>query len=128
MTFDNPVNVTSIDLLDLFPFERGTRDTSLGFGQQGEVAVVEWGVETYNAHAVELAGYPGGGYWEIDFPVEDGLTMAGITSFTLTGFNDHFSDYSLARIEFSAVPVPTAFWMFGTALIGFVAMSRRTKI
>jgi hypothetical protein len=26
------------------------------------------------------------------------------------------------------VPIPAAFWMFGTALIGFVAMSRRTKV
>jgi hypothetical protein len=27
-----------------------------------------------------------------------------------------------------ATPVPAAFWLFGTALIGFVGMSRRTKI
>ena len=27
-----------------------------------------------------------------------------------------------------AVPVPAAFWLFGTALIGFIGMSRRTKV
>ena len=30
--------------------------------------------------------------------------------------------------EVSAVPVPAAVWLFGTALIGFVGMSRRRKI
>jgi hypothetical protein len=28
----------------------------------------------------------------------------------------------------SAVPVPTAAWLFGTALIGFIGMARRTKV
>lgn len=28
----------------------------------------------------------------------------------------------------SAVPVPTAAWLFGTALIGFIGLSRRTKV
>jgi hypothetical protein len=28
----------------------------------------------------------------------------------------------------SAIPVPAAFWLFGTALIGFIGMSRRTKV
>ena len=28
----------------------------------------------------------------------------------------------------SPVPVPAAFWLFGTALIGFIGMSRRTKV
>ncbi len=28
----------------------------------------------------------------------------------------------------SAVPIPSAFWMFGTALLGFVAISRRIKV
>ena len=27
-----------------------------------------------------------------------------------------------------AIPIPSAFWMFGTALLGFVAMSRRIKV
>jgi hypothetical protein len=32
------------------------------------------------------------------------------------------------NINVSAVPVPAAVWLFGTALIGFVGMSRRTSI
>ena len=125
VTFTNgPVNIHSIDLLDLF-----AREIS------GEKAVITWATGSFEAHADPGSGppipYNRGGYWEVNEGSSDydsGLTMAGITSFTLTGFGDHFSDYSLARIEFSAVPVPAAFWMFGTALIGFVAMSRRIKV
>jgi hypothetical protein len=32
------------------------------------------------------------------------------------------------NIDLSEVPVPAAFWLFGTALIGFVGMSRRIKV
>ena len=39
-------------------------------------------------------------------------TDAGSASFTTT----------------SAVPVPAAFWLFGSALVGFIGMSRRTKV
>jgi hypothetical protein len=36
----------------------------------------------------------------------------------------HWTEYG----PVSAVPVPAAVWLFGTALIGFVGMSRRTKV
>ena len=114
------VNVHAIDLLDLFARE-----------ESGEKAIITWATGSYEAHADSLTPYNRGGYWEINEGASEynsGLTMAGITSFTLTGFGDHFSDYALARINYSVVPVPAAFWMFGTALIGFVAMSRRTKL
>jgi hypothetical protein len=112
------VNVSSIDLLDLFLDEK-----------TGERARIEWIGGTYDTPASEVVSFSKGGYREVNFPVGAGnLIMAGITSFTLTGFNDHFSDFSLARIDYSVVPIPAAFWMFGTALIGFVAFSRRTKV
>ena len=43
-----------------------------------------------------------------------------------TGTNT--SEFLTAELTVSPVPVPAAFWLFGTALIGFVGMSRRTKI
>ena len=43
------------------------------------------------------------------------------------GFGDHDFDDMVVKVEVSPVPVPAAFWLFGTALIGFVGMSRRTK-
>jgi hypothetical protein len=35
------------------------------------------------------------------------------------------------RVQYGAIspiPVPAAFWLFGTALIGFIGFSRRTKV
>jgi hypothetical protein len=32
------------------------------------------------------------------------------------------------RLEMSAVPVPAAVWLFGTALLGFIGISRKTKV
>ena len=34
----------------------------------------------------------------------------------------------LSAMTASPVPVPTTFWLFGTALIGFVSLSRRTSL
>ncbi|MFA9421408.1 MAG: VPLPA-CTERM sorting domain-containing protein [Gammaproteobacteria bacterium] len=34
----------------------------------------------------------------------------------------------LSSLTTSAVPVPAAFWLFGTALIGFIGFSRRTTV
>jgi len=45
------------------------------------------------------------------------------------GFGDTDYDDMVVKVEaFSAVPVPAAIWLFGTALIGFVGLSRRTSL
>jgi len=38
------------------------------------------------------------------------------------------AEYLKAKLSVSAVPVPAAFWLFGTALIGFIGVSRRTRV
>jgi len=35
---------------------------------------------------------------------------------------------AITTVAIPAVPVPAAFWLFGTALIGFVGMARKTKV
>jgi hypothetical protein len=45
---------------------------------------------------------------------------------TITGPASNTPEYLKATI--STVPVPAAVWLFGTALIGFVGMSRRTAV
>ncbi|MDC1287798.1 VPLPA-CTERM sorting domain-containing protein [Gammaproteobacteria bacterium] len=40
----------------------------------------------------------------------------------------HLSDEATGLPPVSEVPVPAAFWLFGTALIGFIGMSRRTNL
>ena len=62
------------------------------------------------------------------------LAVAMINSSSLylmfgDGFGDADFDDMVVRVDaVSAVPVPAAFWLFGTALIGFIGMSRRTKV
>ena len=48
--------------------------------------------------------------------------MGYISDFT----GNNFDVYRLSH-QVSAVPVPAAFWLFGTALIGLVGISRRRK-
>ena len=54
------------------------------------------------------------------------IDLAWLEGFS--GFTDekNFDIYRVSHI--SAVPVPAAFWLFGTALIGFISFIRRTKI
>ena len=54
-----------------------------------------------------------------------------IRDFNGLGLDNSLNDYvnaSTYSISVSPVPVPAAVWLFGTALIGFVGMSRRRKV
>ena len=53
-------------------------------------------------------------------------TSGGTLTVELVNTNDysHWTEYG----QISAVPVPAAFWLFGTALIGFIGVSRRRKV
>jgi hypothetical protein len=53
-------------------------------------------------------------------------TSGGTLTVDLGTANDysHWTEYGAV----SAVPVPAAAWLFGTALIGFIGFSRRTKV
>ena len=47
---------------------------------------------------------------------------------TYTGTGSNTPEYLTAELTVAPVPVPAAIWLFGTALIGFVGMSRRTAV
>ena len=54
-------------------------------------------------------------------------TSGGTVTVALTGPTEpysHWTEYGAV----SAVPVPASVWLFGTALIGFIGFSRRTKV
>jgi hypothetical protein len=57
----------------------------------------------------------------------DGLGYANANELlsSLVSFQLHLSDEARG---ISVVPVPAAFWLFGTALIGFMGFSRRTSL
>ena len=48
------------------------------------------------------------------------------SKYNSTGWNT--PEYLTASLTVAPVPVPAAVWLFGTALIGFVGMSRRTVV
>ena len=106
ISFDNAVNVTNLFLLDLF-----------GSEQSGEVAIIDG--SPYQAPVGNL-GIAGGFF-------ATGYTGLGITEIILSGNRDFFSDYAVAGIEVSPVPLPGAVFLFGSALLGFVGFRRFSK-
>ncbi len=66
-----------------------------------------------------------------DCRILQGLQIRDFNGGGLDGAGENTNDYVFADaydISVSAVPVPAAFWLFGTALVGFVGISRRRKI
>ena len=106
VSFNEAVNISNIFLLDLFSSE-----------QTGEIAIID-GIEYFGDNLLA------GGFYAT------GYTGQGITSLTFSGNLDSFSDYAVAGIEVSAVPLPGAVVLFGTALLGFfgVGASRRRAV
>jgi hypothetical protein len=74
--------------------------------------------EDFGVQTDYLDGYAAGSRFSQN---GDGTAWANLASADLT-----FSTY--VDVNISPVPVPAAFWLFGTALIGFVGMSRRRKV
>jgi hypothetical protein len=56
------------------------------------------------------------------------FTWDGQMDLALSGFWPGGGEISHVAIFGSAVPIPAAAWLFGTALIGFVGMSRRRTV
>jgi hypothetical protein len=54
----------------------------------------------------------------------DNISSGELTVILTEGGWSHYTEYG----AMSAVPVPAAAWLFGTALIGFIGLSRRTKV
>lgn len=103
LNFSEVVNISNIFLLDLFSTE-----------QTGEIAIID-GNEYYGDNLLA------GGFYAA------GFTGQNITSIIFSGNLDSFSDYAIAGIEISPVPLPGAVVLFGTAILGFfgVSASRR---
>ena len=64
----------------------------------------------------------------IDVTATAGPTGASLYHDTTDGLGVRYN-YETDEIEESEVlTIPAAFWLFGTALIGFISLSRRTRI
>lgn len=79
--------------------------------------LVTWDLNLAALGALNKSASEKGGFW---------IQLGFGSKYTKNGTNT--PEYLAAELTVSPVPVPAAVWLFGTALIGFVGMSRRTKI
>lgn len=105
--FAQAVNISDIFLLDLFPNE----------GPNGEAEQALINSQQYFGDNLLAGGF-----------YATGFTGQGITQLIFSGDYDLFSDYAVAGIEVSAVPVPGAAILFGSALLGFFGFKRRRAV
>ncbi len=94
----------------------GDHDDSNNSASVGEIAVIDGLLFGPPADSLDNLG----GYYETGFNKWGALTVV------LSGNTDDYSDYSLAAIEIgmSPVPVPGAFILFGTVLLGMFGIKR----
>jgi len=114
--FAEAVDVTKIYLLDLFGAEK-TGEKALIINSNNIDKIVTGTVDS-NGNSNP------GGFFSVEYSVIEGQ---GLTSILLKGYKDCFSDYALAGLEIapSAVPVPGAAILFGSALLGLFGFKRR---
>lgn len=116
LIFDTAVRITSIEFLDLY----------IGTGTEQVTVTIDGGTPVM----LNATGSSGdGGYANLSLAAlaGPGQNIAFTASFDPGLRDDSNNDYALAAITVSAVPIPAAAWLFGTALLGLVGFSRRRK-
>ena len=116
LVFDTSVYITSIEFLDLY----------VGNGTERATVTIGGGTPV---HEIATASSGDGGYANLGLLalVEAGQNVVFSASFLPNLRDDGDNDYALAAITVSAVPIPAAVWLFGTALIGLIGFNKRRK-
>lgn len=117
--FDQVVNLNSIGLSDFF-IERDINGNL--FTEQGEYWVNDDTATKERVHAV--TSFNNGELLLQGLDVN--ITSISFASLgRILGSQNH--EFALQSLGVSAVPVPAAIWLFGSALLGMVTISRRRK-
>ncbi|MCP4769097.1 MAG: PEP-CTERM sorting domain-containing protein [Gammaproteobacteria bacterium] len=107
----------SIDFFDVENQENG-------FGNKNRIDI--WDADTNAVTKVGNTPDTGGdNLWQqilFDSSVIPGLKNVGRIDVYFAGSG------ALDNLTYSVVPVPAAVWLFGTALLGFIGLSRRTSV
>ncbi len=114
ISFAQAVNITDILLLDLFANETGY-ELDGKTKRTGEIAVIDG---LFYSGPNPLAG----GFYAT------GFAGNGITELVFSGYLDKFSDYAVAGIDVTPVPLPGAAILFGSALLSFFGFKRRRAV
>ena len=78
---------------------------------------------SFNSTAAYIAFKIGAGHFFLSLVAPGDVTIAFDKNGQQKGGFSHYTEFGV-----SAIPVPAAAWLFGTALIGFIGFSRRTKV
>jgi len=114
LVFDTAVRINSLDFLDLY------------IGTGTEQATVNIDGDIFTKDAIGSSG--DGGYANLSLLSLGGKVGQNILFTADSGAqfrDDGTNDYAFAGIEVSAVPIPAAAWLFGSALIGLIGFSKR---
>ena len=128
-------NVTDHEYLEI-TFDQDVRVDNLWFNNNHDNGFGSGDKVTIGVGPLAMLLDDGGGLFPgTHFDVEKGWADGpnGIGSFDVklgeklwVAFNNE--QFYLSAMEISPVPVPAAIWLFGTALIGFIGMGRRTNV
>ena len=120
LMFEVPVFIHSLEFLDLYDNRLNDK------GREQATVNIDGTVYLVNANGTSGEG----GYARLDLlslgnPIQNILFSANPLAQLR---DDSTNDYALAAASVSAVPIPAAVWLFGTALIGLVGFSKRRKL
>jgi len=123
-TFDEDVVVDNL-------WFNNNHNGGFGTNPDGSEDMVTIGVGLQGAALTDPGGVFPGTAFEVALGYTDGVN--GIGSFKVAkgdrlwvAFNNE--QFYLSGMAVSAVPVPAAVWLFGTALLGFIGYGRRTSV
>jgi len=105
--------------------------------QTADDNLILWDLDLAAINALNASAQANGGFWiqlgfgslydtDIACPEPSGYSKHKSTNTCDKPYNT--PEYLTAALTVSAVPVPAAFWLFGSALIGFIGISRRTRV
>lgn len=119
-----------------------TDPSGSGICNQWKEQVRVYAGNSWDSNFAELDLTPGGGWTELgqlgNFDARNGGTLnaSGVFRYLLLvdlglrpqNLNFTEDGFDVAKVSVSAVPIPAAGWLFGSALIGLAAVSRRKKV
>jgi len=79
--------------------------------------LIMWGLGVTDLAALNYSSQEKGGFWiQLGFGAKADWK------------GNNTAEYLASALNVSPVPLPSAVWLFGTALLGFIGISRRTKV